>query len=166
MTLEFKVSGSPIPSVAWVHKSSGEVTMSLRRRVVELSGGTTSLTISELRYSDKGLYVCSAVNNLGSVSTTCKLTMLGKGCHNIQQNVHCANNNFSKLNCFFENVHNEEFKILDILSQGFFSWRGILDPRDIPEIYPLFLWGVSSSHSPIPPPTPPHLPSPVLIPLL
>ena len=88
MTLDFKVSGSPIPSVAWVHEGSGEVTMSLRRRVVELSGGTTSLTISELRYGDEGLYVCSAVNNLGSVSATCKLTMLGKGCHNMQQKVH------------------------------------------------------------------------------
>ena len=166
MTLEFKVSSSPIPSVAWVHESSGEVTMLLRRCVVELSGGTTSLNISELRYSDEGLYVCSAVNNLGSVSATCKHTMLGKGCRNMQQNVHCANNNFSKLNCFFENVHNEEFKILDILSQGFVQCEGNSRSRDIPEIYPLFLWGVSSSPPPPPPPPPPHLPSPVLIPLL
>ena len=38
MTLDFKVSGFPILSVAWVHEGRGEVTMSLRRRVVELSG--------------------------------------------------------------------------------------------------------------------------------
>jgi len=72
------VGGSPIPSVAWVHKGQGEVTMSLRRRVVELSGGTTSLTIAELGYEDGGVYICTAINNLGTVSASCELTVLGK----------------------------------------------------------------------------------------
>ena len=52
--------------------------MSLRRRVVELSGGVTSLTISEVKCEDEGVYVCSAVNSLGSVQSTCQLTVLSK----------------------------------------------------------------------------------------
>ncbi len=77
VTMEFQVSGSPIPSVTWEHEGQGEVTMSLRRRVVELSGGSTSLTISNLRYDDEGVYICTAINNLGTVSASCKLTVLG-----------------------------------------------------------------------------------------
>ena len=79
ITMDFRVSGSPIPSVAWEHEGRGEVAMSLRRRVVELSGGTTSLTIAELVYEDEGVYVCTAINNLGTVSASCRLMVLGKG---------------------------------------------------------------------------------------
>ena len=79
VTLQFQVSGSPLPSVTWEHEGHGEVKMSPRQRVVELSGGVTSLTISELRCEDEGAYTCTAVNHLGSVSSACRLTVLGKG---------------------------------------------------------------------------------------
>ena len=78
VTLQFQVSGSPLPSVIWEHEGHGEVKMSPRQRVVELSGGVTSLTISDLCHDDEGTYTCSAVNHLGSVSATCRLTVLGK----------------------------------------------------------------------------------------
>lgn len=79
VTLQFQVSGSPLPSVTWEHEGSGEVKMNLRQRVVELSGGVTSLTISDLKCEDEGVYTCSAVNNLDSVSAGCRLVVLGNG---------------------------------------------------------------------------------------
>ena len=81
VTLQFQVSGSPIPSVTWEHQGHGEVKMSSRQRVVELSGGVTSLTISNVRCEDGGVYSCSAVNHLGSVTASCKLTILGNDHH-------------------------------------------------------------------------------------
>ena len=85
VTLQFSVSGSPIPSVIWEHEGHGEVKMSSRQHVVELSGGVTSLTISDLICEDDGIYTCTAVNHLGTVSTACRLTVLGK--HHIKSYV-------------------------------------------------------------------------------
>ena len=79
VTLQFEVNGSPLPSVVWEHEEMGEVKMSPRQHVVELSGGVTSLTISDLCRADEGVYTCTAVNHLGAVSATCRLTVLGKG---------------------------------------------------------------------------------------
>ena len=84
MTMQFQVSGAPLPSVTWEHEGHGEVKMSLRQRVVEMSGGLTSLTISPLGLEDGGVYTCMAVNHLGSVSASCKLTVLGKGSTQLQ----------------------------------------------------------------------------------
>ena len=79
VTMQFQVTGSPLPSVTWEQEGRGEVKMSKRQRVVELSGGVTSLTISPVECEDGGVYTCMAVNHLGSVSASCKLTVLGKG---------------------------------------------------------------------------------------
>lgn len=79
MTLSFNVTGRPTPSVTWEHNGSGEISMSVRCRVVELSGGVTSLTLLDLRKTDAGVYKCTAQNNLGCKSASCLLKVLGKG---------------------------------------------------------------------------------------
>lgn len=79
MTIQFEVSGSPLPSVTWEHETHGEIKMTPRQRVVELSGGLTSISISDLQSKDEGMYTCTAVNHLASISMVCKLTVLGKG---------------------------------------------------------------------------------------
>lgn len=52
------------------------VTVSVRRSIdLKYKGGIATLTIKEVFPEDEGTYVCTATNSIGSVTTTCKLTI-------------------------------------------------------------------------------------------
>lgn len=42
---------------------------------LKYKGGIATLTIKEVFPEDEGTYVCTATNSIGSVTTTCKLTI-------------------------------------------------------------------------------------------
>ena len=73
LELTVKVEGDPEPQVTWL-KNEQVVTSS---DVVDLRyrNGVASLTIAEVFPEDEGEYVCTATNSIGTVSTTCNLTI-------------------------------------------------------------------------------------------
>jgi hypothetical protein len=73
LELTVNVEGDPEPQITWM-KNEKMVTSS---EVIDLryKGGIASLTIAEVFPEDEGEYVCTATNSIGTVSTTCKLTI-------------------------------------------------------------------------------------------
>lgn len=57
----------------WEH--NGEDVHNSDRVTITTSGGVTSLSIVDLVRQDGGVYTCSAVNNLGSATAECELTV-------------------------------------------------------------------------------------------
>ena len=56
-----------------------DVIVSESRVMIEYDeDGTTMLKISDVTPSDDGLYKCVAINDAGSTSTSCVLTVIGK----------------------------------------------------------------------------------------
>lgn len=76
LELSVVVEGDPEPQITWL-KNEQIVTSS---DVVDLRyrGGIASLTIAEVFPEDEGEYVCTATNSIGTVTTTCKLTIKRK----------------------------------------------------------------------------------------
>lgn len=81
LELTVKVEGDPEPQITWL-KNEQIVTSS---DVVDLryKNGVASLTIAEVFPEDDGEYVCTATNSIGTVSTTCKLTINRKSPHQL-----------------------------------------------------------------------------------
>lgn len=73
LELTVKVQGDPEPQVTWL-KNERIVSSS---DVVDLryKNGVASLTIAEVFPEDEGEYVCTATNSIGTISTSCKLTI-------------------------------------------------------------------------------------------
>ena len=76
----------PVHSIAWSFNGSSIITTNdtadtvkysiNRDRSVPLQFG--SLTVSNVQYSDRGVYQCTAVNYVGSVSASATLTVHGE----------------------------------------------------------------------------------------
>lgn len=64
------ITGDPHPTVTWYH--DGAVLTN-----PQLSNNDSTLTLSPVLKSHEGIYVCRAVNNLGSSNDSISLTVLG-----------------------------------------------------------------------------------------
>lgn len=97
LELKVKVEGDPEPQITW---SKGDKILT-SSEVMELKykGGKATLTIKEVFPEDEGEYTCTALNSIGSVTTSCKLT--------IKRMFFCKKRNF----CYFRF---QTFKILTI----------------------------------------------------
>ena len=76
VTISFSVAGNPEPTVIWEHEDV-EIAPS-RSHVVKTSGGVTSVCVTDVKREDEGVYLCTALNGLGSVGQECHLTVLGE----------------------------------------------------------------------------------------
>ena len=65
-------NGNPFPSYSWTKNGSSEI----RKGV--LSQENTVLRIFPVNWEDEGIYVCTATNILGSVTSSAYLTVHGK----------------------------------------------------------------------------------------
>jgi hypothetical protein len=63
------VRGMPLPEVSW-YRQDANMPMG---RTESIDGG---LRIKEVRPEDEGLYFCQAINDLGSIRASAKLTVL------------------------------------------------------------------------------------------
>ena len=61
--------------MVWEHED--EAVALSDRSVIQTSGGATSLTITDVARDDEGVYMCCALNSLGSVAMETHLTVLG-----------------------------------------------------------------------------------------
>jgi hypothetical protein len=74
VSFQFQVSGQPEPAVVW---ERGSQRLATNDRVnVTTNEGVTTLTIHEVARDDEGLYVCCAMNYLGSTMQECQITLL------------------------------------------------------------------------------------------
>lgn len=71
--IQFQMTGRPEPTMIWEH--NGEDIHNSDRVTITTNGGVTSLSIMDLVRQDGGVYLCSAVNNLGSATAECELTV-------------------------------------------------------------------------------------------
>lgn len=71
--IQFQMTGLPVPTMVWEH--DGEDVHLSDRISIESSGGVTSLSIVDLVREDGGVYMCSAINKLGSAMAECELTV-------------------------------------------------------------------------------------------
>ena len=86
VTFRCEALADPVHSVVWSFNSSSIITTNdtadtakysiNRDRSIPLQFG--SLTVSNVQYSDRGVYQCSAVNYVGSVSASATLTVQGE----------------------------------------------------------------------------------------
>ena len=74
VSFQYQVSGSPEPTVSWEHEDAA---ISSDRVAIQTSGGVTSLTITNVTREDEGVYMCCALNSLGSATMETYLTVLG-----------------------------------------------------------------------------------------
>ena len=74
LSLKCTVTGDPEPQVVWL--KDGQTLSSSDIIDLRYKQGLASLTINEVFPEDEGVYTCKATNSLGSVDTTCKLTIL------------------------------------------------------------------------------------------
>ena len=74
VSFQYQVSGSPEPTVSWEHE---DATISSDHVAIQTSGGVTSLTITNVTREDEGVYMCCALNSLGSATMETYLTVLG-----------------------------------------------------------------------------------------
>lgn len=76
LTLTCSVRGDPDPQIVW--SKNGKSLSSSEILDLKYKNGTATLTINEIFPEDEGVYVCTATNSIGSVDTTCKLTVIRK----------------------------------------------------------------------------------------
>ena len=69
-------TGNPVPSIKWIRRSTGEVT---------IVSNSNALVFAAINRNDSGLYQCIANNSVGSYSRNCTV------------DVHCKLNNYVKL---------------------------------------------------------------------
>lgn len=74
--LKCQVAGTPEIKVSWF-KADGKVRSSPTCRL-EYSKGVACLKLSKATKADIGEYTCKAENRIGSASSTCRLSVLGK----------------------------------------------------------------------------------------
>ena len=67
-TLYCNASGYPVPNIAWINASSGNVE----------SPTKTTLVITAITRSEKGSYICHASNEIGNDTQTCEIDVYCK----------------------------------------------------------------------------------------
>ena len=67
------VTGSPVPSIKWIRRSTGEVT---------IASNNNALVFAAINRNESGIYQCIANNSIGSHSKNCTV------------DVHCKLNNY------------------------------------------------------------------------
>ena len=77
VTIQYQVAGNPEPTVIWEHEDAE--LQSSRHHVIKTSGGVTSVSVTDVKREDEGVYACTALNGLGSVAQECQVTVLGEG---------------------------------------------------------------------------------------
>lgn len=75
--LDCKVEGNPLPHVRWTKdgKPTNEVD---NRRILHLMNSSLQLTAVQL--DDEGIYNCTGINDLGSISSLATVLIRGKHC--------------------------------------------------------------------------------------
>ena len=76
-----QVQGTPMPSIQWEHNNK-QLLHSARVKMTN-DGMNVSLTLSDIGRLDEGVYTCTALNSLGSMSAQTKLVVLGESRRNI-----------------------------------------------------------------------------------
>lgn len=76
-----QVQGTPHPTIQWEHNNK-QLLHSARVKITN-DGMNVSLTIIDVGRHDEGVYTCTALNSLGSMSTQTKLMVLGQLIGNI-----------------------------------------------------------------------------------
>lgn len=71
-----QVQGTPMPSIQWEHNNK-QLLHSARVKITN-DGTNVSLTILDAGRLDEGVYTCTALNSLGSMSAQTKLVVHGK----------------------------------------------------------------------------------------
>ena len=61
-TLYCKAAGYPVPSIAWINASSGNI-----------ESFTKTLVITAITRSERGSYICHASNEIGNDTQTCEI---------------------------------------------------------------------------------------------
>lgn len=74
--MECKISGEPVPSIAWF-RDSKEITES-KKYQMDYSDLVASIKIKEVTEKDTASITCEASNDLGSVKTTGQLEVQGQ----------------------------------------------------------------------------------------
>lgn len=75
VTLECHISGYPSPKVTW-YREDYQIESSIDFQIT-FQGGIARLMIREAFAEDSGRFTCSAVNEAGTVSTSCYLAVQG-----------------------------------------------------------------------------------------
>lgn len=75
VTLECRIAGTPVISVAWF-KDDGKLRKS-NSCSVDFADGVATLKLFKSTKSDRGEYICKAENRVGSASTSCSVTVKG-----------------------------------------------------------------------------------------
>lgn len=76
LELNVKVDGDPEPQVTWT--KNGKTLSSSGIMDLKYKAGVATLVINEVFPEDEAEYACQATNSIGSVSTSCKLTVKRK----------------------------------------------------------------------------------------
>lgn len=76
VTLECHISGYPSPKVTW-YREDYQIESSIDFQIT-FQGGIARLMIREAFAEDSGRFTCSAVNEAGTVSTSCYLAVQGQ----------------------------------------------------------------------------------------
>ena len=76
ISFETVVSGEPQPAVEWY--LDDRLVKSDKRHKVVSQGAVHSLTITDVRVEDEGIYECVAINSAGEASCDCELLVNGK----------------------------------------------------------------------------------------
>lgn len=76
VTLECHISGYPSPTVTW-YREDYQIESSIDFQIT-FQSGIARLMIREAFAEDSGRFTCSAVNEAGTVSTSCYLAVQGK----------------------------------------------------------------------------------------
>lgn len=78
VTLECHISGYPSPKVTW-YREDYQIESSIDFQIT-FQSGIARLMIREAFAEDSGRFTCSAVNEAGTVSTSCYLAVQGWWC--------------------------------------------------------------------------------------
>lgn len=121
VTLECHISGYPSPKVTW-YREDYQIESSIDFQIT-FQSGIARLMIREAFAEDSGRFTCSAVNEAGTVSTSCYLAVQGQ-CHRPTTLPHRPSLSFltfswhSLPQCNFSIPHN---------GGPFWNWGGVVD---------------------------------------
>ena len=79
VTLECHISGYPSPKVTW-YREDYQIESSIDFQIT-FQSGIARLMIREAFAEDSGRFTCTAVNEAGTVSTSCYLAVQGRWSH-------------------------------------------------------------------------------------